>query len=102
MVAKSFKIYLHRVLLILTYAFLAILVFGFLGQSFLSTILDFAGIILGASVIPVALRKVLSDYNIGELFRLCLSLAFLDWLLYKGNNQFEINIENKFQNFPRF
>ena len=101
MITESFKAYSHRVLLVLTYVFLAILLFGILGQSFLTTVLEFLDLIFGASIFML-LRKVIATYDTEELFKLCFSLAFIDWLLYKGHNQFRINIESKFQNAPKF
>ena len=101
MIAEPFRIYIHRVLLILTYVSLTILIFGILGQTFLATIFELLDIILGASVIAL-LRKVIANYDTKELPQLSFSLAFLDWLLYKGNNQFRINIEGKFKNIPKF
>lgn len=101
MIAESLKIFFHRVLLILTYTFLAILIFGIFGQSFLTTILESLDIIFGASII-ILLRKVIASYDTKELFKLCFSLAFIDWLLYKGSIQFRTNIESKFKNAPEF
>lgn len=98
---ESLKAYSHRVLLVLTYVFLAILLFGILGQSFLTTVLEFFDIIFGASIVML-LRKVIAIYDTKELLKLCFSIAFIDWLLYKGNNQFRLNIESKFQNASRF
>lgn len=96
MSSPSLKIYFHRVLLILTYIFLAILLFGILGQSFLATILELFEIVFGASIVML-LRKIIADYNTKELFELCLSFAFIDWILYNGNTQFRANIKNKFE-----
>ncbi len=101
MIVESFKIFSHRVLLVFTYVFLAILLFGILGQSFLTTILEFSDIIFGASIVML-LRKVIASYDTKELFKLCFSLAFIDWLLYKGSTQFRTNIESKFKNAPEF
>ena len=98
---ESLKAYSHRVLLVLTYVFLAILLFGILGQSFLTTVLEFLDIIFGVSIVML-LRKVIATYDTEELFKLCFSITFIDWLLYQGNNQFRLNIESKFQNAPRF
>jgi hypothetical protein len=101
MITGLLKVYSHRVLLILTYIFLAILLFGILGQSFSATILEFFDIIFGASIV-ILLRKVIATYDTKELFKLCFSLAFIDWLLYKGNIQFRTNIESKFKNVSGF
>lgn len=104
MITESIKIYFHRVLLILTYIFLAIFIFGALGP-FLSIMASFTDIVFGASFV-VLLRKIIADNNTKELFNLCFAFAFLDWLLYKSNTQFRINISgiyeiifNKFKNY---
>lgn len=101
MITELLKIFFHRVLLILTHVFLAILLFGILGQSFLTTALEFFDIIFGASIVML-LRKVIASYDTKGLFNLCFSLAFIDWLLYKGSIQFRTNIENKFKNALEF
>mgnify|MGYP001560583805 CR=1 FL=1 len=95
------KIYIHRVLLISTYTFLAVLLFGVLGQSFLATILDFFEIIFGASIVTL-LRKIIANYDIKELFRLCFSFAFIDWLLYSGNIEFRLNIQDRLRQVFKF
>ena len=90
------RAYLYRVLLILTYTFLAVLWFGILGQSFLSTTLGYIEIIAGASVVT-SFRKVIASYDIKELLGICFSFAFIDWLLYTSNTQFKLNIKDNFK-----
>ncbi len=95
------KVYIHRVLLFLTFIFLTVLLFGILGQSFLSTILESLDIILGASIVTL-FRKVIANHNIKELSGVCFSFAFIDWLLYTGNVQFKLNIKDRFKPFFEF
>ncbi len=90
----TLRIYIHRILLILTYTFLAVLLFGFLGQSFLSTIIESLDLILGVSMVAL-LRKVIASHNIRELSKICFSFAFIDWFLYTGNTQFKLNIKDR-------
>ena len=94
----TIKTYIHRILLYLTFLFLTVLLFGVLGQSFLSTILESLDIIVGASVVAL-FRKVITNHNIKELLGICFSFAFIDWLLYTSNAQFKFNIQDRLKQF---
>jgi len=78
--------------------FFKVLLDGILGQSPLSTTLDYISVILGFSIA----RNVIANYDIRELCKICFSLAFFDWLLYAGNTQFKLNIKNRFNPFFGF